>query len=83
MAALVKRETGVSPVRSRRCENGMLTKCHWNIREGCKRVDVKSEDLPKKCVHSNHEELVRYKAYYFYALPYPFALNYRQKDFLF
>lgn len=30
MTALVKRETGVSPVRSRRCENGVLAKCHWN-----------------------------------------------------
>lgn len=28
-AALVKRETGVSPVRTRRCENGVFTKCHW------------------------------------------------------
>ena len=72
--ALVKRETGVIPVRSRRCENGALAICHWIFREGCKCVDVKSEDLPMKCVRKNHEELVRYKAYNFCAPSCPFTL---------
>lgn len=81
--ALVKRETGVIPVRSRRCENGALTICHWIFREGCKCVDVKSEDLPIKYVRKNHEELVRYKAYNFLCHFLPFYTGFQVKGFFY
>lgn len=51
------------------------------IWEDCGCVDVKSEDLPIKCVRDNHEELVRYKAYNFCAPSYPFALDFKVKGF--
>ena len=51
------------------------------IWEDCGCVDVKSEDLPIKCVRDNHEELVRYKAYNFCAPSYPFALDSKVRGF--
>jgi len=42
----IKRETGESPVRSRRCKREMLEMCHWVTGKAFSIVELKSEDLP-------------------------------------
>ncbi len=42
---LMKRESGESPERSRHCDSGTESRCHWEYREGAKVWRLKSGDL--------------------------------------
>jgi|GEM_PF-3863880 len=46
MHELVKREVGRNPTRSRRCERGILARCHWETGKAALTMMLKPEDLP-------------------------------------
>jgi hypothetical protein len=44
--ALIKRESGANPERSRRCESQSFSKRHWETGKAKKTFKLESEDLP-------------------------------------
>lgn len=50
---LVKWKAGVNPARSRRCERGVLAKCHWETGKAVRVMILEPEYLPFSVTPSN------------------------------
>lgn len=48
---LVKREVGANPARSRRCERGVLARCHWETGKAVRVMMLEPEYLPVLMPH--------------------------------
>jgi len=56
----VKREVGRNPTRSRRCERGVFTRCHWETRKAVRVMMLEPEDLPAFLHHYTLRAIGRY-----------------------